>query len=300
MDKLLDIQSRLNSGAYNPTNYKKNAKFLQDKIAFMANREAQGQLRGKMGNAYALSQALLPRVEEYRPEGAAAPRVMKPKVRAAAAVREAPVVAAAPGGGAAAEPTLAAFNVPAMNAAPMGLRIKAPGKTRKSPKKSPGTKRKTPVNKPKATRTKKRNLAEAAGGEGYWYNKPYPAMRKPKVAKAAGKTKRVQVESPLLAMDGNDYNRRIPRSPDNQFENEYLVEAAGQYLPMLPELYDPFTGRKFGPENNPLPPVEKAYIMLKKLRQKTYKRAATLRKAAGKVPAVPEAASALRANAGEL
>jgi hypothetical protein len=303
MDKLLEIQARLNSGAYNPADYKKNAKFLQDKIAFMANRNSKGQIRGKMGEAYALAKALLPRVEASKPEGAVAPPVAavkakKPvaenaggaaaapapvKVPRAKTAKKAPAAAAG-----AVNATLAPFNVPGMNNVSR-LRIRIPGKTRKSPK------------------AKKVVAVNNMGGEGFWYNKPYPAPAPRRASKkrrgSRSKTaKKVRIESPLLAMNGNYYNRRIPASPANQPQNEYLEQAAAEYEPMIPELYDPFTGEKFGKEEDPLPPVEKAYIMLKKLRQKAYRRAATLRKTARKAgppPAFAEAASVLRANAGE-
>jgi hypothetical protein len=326
MDKLLEIQGRLESGAYNPADYRKNAKFLQDKIAFMANRNSRGELRGKMGEAYALSKALLPRIEAMKPEGAAAPKVMAPKVKVAGPPKPKPVAAAAAmpaavaaAGAAGANATLAGLNVPGINNVSK-LRIRVPGKTRRSPKAKAvnnfggeGFWYNRPYNVPPTRREsgpKRKTRAKKAaaplnnmGGEGFWYNKPYPGLAKPKGKRGSKKReRRVRVESPLLAMNGNDYNRRIPASPAEQIRNEYLAQAAEEYLPMLPELYDPFTGEKFAREENPLPPIEKAYIMLKKLRQKTFKRAATLRKTAAKAaPAAAQmAASVLAANAGEV
>jgi hypothetical protein len=289
-----------------------------------------------MGEAYALSKALLPRVEAMKPEGAAAPKVMAPKVKPAAAAAGAAAVAApakvpraktakkpvgmpAAAVAAGANATLAGLNVPGINNVSK-LRIRVPGKTRRSPKAKAinnfggeGFWYNRPYNVPptrRASGPKRKTRAKKAaapinnmGGEGFWYNKPYPGLAKPKGKRGSKKReRRVRVESPLLAMNGNDYNRRIPASPAEQIGNEYLAQAAEEYLPMLPELYDPFTGEKFAREENPLPPIEKAYIMLKKLRQKTFKRAATLRKTAAKAaPAAAQmAASVLAANAGEV
>jgi len=58
--------------------------------------------------------------------------------------------------------------------------------------------------------------------------------------------------------------------------NKYLLKAARNFT--LPEFYDPFTGRKFGPAENPMPPIESAYTMLKSVRAKALRRAATLKR----------------------
>ena len=58
--------------------------------------------------------------------------------------------------------------------------------------------------------------------------------------------------------------------------NKYLLKAASNFT--LPEFYDPFTGRKFGPAENPMPPIESAYTMLKSVRAKALRRAATLKR----------------------
>jgi hypothetical protein len=59
--------------------------------------------------------------------------------------------------------------------------------------------------------------------------------------------------------------------------NEYYEQAALEALP-LPELYNPYTGVKFLPTEDPLPPIENAYFELKDLLKATHKKAATLRK----------------------
>ena len=63
--------------------------------------------------------------------------------------------------------------------------------------------------------------------------------------------------------------------------NTFYEQAHLDFLP-LPELYDPYTGRKFGPEENPLPPIESAFHELKDILKKAHKKAASLRKRAKK------------------
>jgi len=67
------------------------------------------------------------------------------------------------------------------------------------------------------------------------------------------------------------------RAHTEVIENAFLLQAIDEVLP-LPELYDPYTGRKYAPEESPIEDIERAYFMLKKIRADTWRRAATLRK----------------------
>lgn len=58
--------------------------------------------------------------------------------------------------------------------------------------------------------------------------------------------------------------------------NYFLRKEVAAALP-LPQFYDPYTGRKFAPEENPMPPIERAYTELKALRATVYKKAKTAR-----------------------
>ena len=88
-------------------------------------------------------------------------------------------------------------------------------------------------------------------------------------AKAAKKTVRIR----------NTVNvaPRQTRARSEVVENEFLQQAVEEVLP-LPELYDPYTGRKYAPEESPMEDIERAYLMLKKIRADTWRRAATLRR----------------------
>ena len=63
--------------------------------------------------------------------------------------------------------------------------------------------------------------------------------------------------------------------------NEYYEQVVPQFLP-LPELYDPYTGRKFAPEEDPMPPIESAYDELKEILKRAHLKAASLRKKAAR------------------
>lgn len=93
-----------------------------------------------------------------------------------------------------------------------------------------------------------------------------------------------------VAEENGEVNENSQRN--SQIVNEYLVKATQKYLP-LPQFYDPYTGRKFAPEESPMTPIEKAYKQLKKIHKKAYKRAATLRARAA-AAAAPEEGSRRR------
>ena len=72
-------------------------------------------------------------------------------------------------------------------------------------------------------------------------------------------------------------SKTIKKRLSSPIVNKYLVEATQQFLP-LPELYDPYTGRKFAAEEDPMPEIERAYNMLMDIYNKAQRKAATLRK----------------------
>jgi hypothetical protein len=75
--------------------------------------------------------------------------------------------------------------------------------------------------------------------------------------------------------------KTMKKRPSSPIVNEFLYEATQKFLP-LPELYDPYTGRKFAPEEDPMPEIERAYNMLMDIYTKAHRKAATLRKKAAK------------------
>jgi hypothetical protein len=60
-------------------------------------------------------------------------------------------------------------------------------------------------------------------------------------------------------------------------EAEYMKNVEHKYLP-LPELYNPYTGQKYKPENNPLPNINSAYEMLHTIRERAKRDARNLKR----------------------
>ena len=75
-------------------------------------------------------------------------------------------------------------------------------------------------------------------------------------------------------------SRRRQRMP--QVMNEYLIKAIQESQHLIPEMYDPYTGLKFGPDESPMPKIEQAYKELQQLRAATWKKASTYRRKAAK------------------
>jgi len=74
---------------------------------------------------------------------------------------------------------------------------------------------------------------------------------------------------------GQSRRRRMP-----QVMNEHLLKAISESQHLIPEMYDPYTGLKFGPDESPMEKIEQAYRELQKLRANTWKKASTYRRKA--------------------
>jgi hypothetical protein len=118
------------------------------------------------------------------------------------------------------------------------------------------------------------NLGENAGGGGgggNLYNLQNPATAAAAIT-AAGPAETAAINRIIAT--------RRQRTPVPVY-NEYYEQAVPQFLP-LPEMYDPYTGRKFAPEEDPLPPIESAYHELKDILKRAHLKAASLRKKAAR------------------
>jgi hypothetical protein len=62
--------------------------------------------------------------------------------------------------------------------------------------------------------------------------------------------------------------------------NEHLLKAISESQHLIPEMYDPYTGLKFGPDESPMDKIEQAYRELQKIRANTWKKASTYRRKA--------------------
>jgi hypothetical protein len=94
--------------------------------------------------------------------------------------------------------------------------------------------------------------------------------RSAKTVKLPKATKTVSSVKPVKA---TTYRKRLNKEV---IMNEHFMQAMNEFLP-LPVLHDPFTGRQYEPEENPMPEIERAYDMLTDIRVKMQRRAGQLR-----------------------
>lgn len=80
----------------------------------------------------------------------------------------------------------------------------------------------------------------------------------------------------------NSNKPKTLRKPRNVGINEFMEAAFLETQKKVPELYNPFTGVKYEREESPMPDIEKAYMILRKIRTNTMSRARVLRTRASK------------------
>ena len=235
-----NIKSRVNSGDYNVgQHFKKNRKNLDDKVKFFQKKEVAGELKPYMIPRYDAARELLERLDALNPGGV---------------------------------PTV----IPMAPVAPLEPMI---------PLKAPTVK----MTLKKRTTTKKPTLALPTVPYAPEFNPPFPSAAPKGVPygeySPGGNFKIQGVREPVIETPRNVFNNvsklriRSPgtrrktktlktktikvNTPHNSY-NEYYLSAQKFFLP-LPELYDPFTGRKFSPDEDPLADIERADEILNDL-----------------------------------
>lgn len=304
--RLNNIRGRLNSGAYDMAKFKANEKNLREKVAYFEKKEAANEFKDYM----------IPRYDEAR-DLYARLLAMKPGSSTAAATA-APLATLSPGGGTLFANTLSSAPPPAKVARSRTARkqalipyneaeVAALAATAPVTSVAPLTLKK--LNK------KRREAAEAKTlAEGTFllpaFNPPQNTLAtvgQPYGAYGNNGTFVTQgTVAPVYNLGtegGTNYGRSfnnlatyqtaVPAVTSVQVSpkqtrrrrtvtpvyNEYYEQAALTAAP-LPELYNPYTGVKFLPTEDPLPPIENAYFELKDILKATHKKAATLRKKA--------------------
>jgi hypothetical protein len=289
-DLMDNIKGRLNANVYNATtHYTKNEKDLTEKVKFFEKKIATGQMKDYMTPRYEAAKELLARLQAKRPANMPVAKTRAPRVTVAAAAAPAAVPAPTPKA-----PTPKAPTAAPVNGSEAPLTIRAPKtrgvtgmvnmgapranvngqKTRKRTAKT--TKAPTPAaanvaanlaEGPLTIRVpKQRGVIGMVNMGAPKPNRASPAKtQKNSAARAASKPKAVTARKP----------RTVPAS------NQYLELAIQQALP-LPEFYNPYTGVKYTPEDDPIQDIEKAYIELKKIRSDIWRKAATMRKRGSK------------------
>jgi hypothetical protein len=262
-DLMDNIKSRVNAG-YNVSYLKKNEKDLREKVKFFEKKEATGDLKGYMRSRYNAARELLGKIMEIK-TGEPAPAVI---------AAPAPVNLG----------TSANFAKTVIgNTSTLGQVNLAPSVTGSKKKKSLKIRAPTIVaptspifNPPPAS-----PVPLAAPRGEYTPNGTFrfnTSVRSPVEATAATSANNAYKFGFLTKGRNKKTMKKRPSSP---IVNEFLFEATQKFLP-LPELYDPYTGRKFAPEEDPMPEIERAYTMLIDIYTKAHRKAATLRKKAAK------------------
>lgn len=247
-DLLGSIQRRLNSGAYNKNkNLTRNMRTLREK---MREFDKKGELKPFVRARYNATKRLMDRLEKFDEVGTAVP-VAAPKRKFTVRRRLNNAL------------NFAAAAAPAA-AAPMTLK-----KRRKKnagpyvpPEFNPPANRMNRIQIPRGEYNRSgefhvKGFVEPAEEAGEFQN----ATKFGYVPKAKNKKPRSLKATKLLT------EQELP----------YLEKVQHKYLP-LPELYNPFTGVKYAPENDPQPNIDSAHKMLLQIMEKAKRGARNLKR----------------------
>jgi hypothetical protein len=318
-DLMNNIRSRLNADSYNIDKYyKKNEKDLKDKVKFFEKKIAAGEMKPFMSPRFEQAKMMLGKLMAMK--GMAPPAGLAVAAEAAANLNaplnllapESAMAASAPL--VAASAPLVAASAPkkartykkkvAVAAVPMTvgeppaalnqpLRIRIPTTRRGRPKAVDNSLR---VRKPfesmivpgaKLSGITEVSSANEAGSPLFAMNAAANAgsLALPNLLSAPAPKPFNPFNSPagspaaeVVSVSSNVGQTRRKRMP--QVMNEYLLKAISETEHLIPEMYDPYTGLKFGPDESPMDKIEQAYRELQKLRANTWKKASTYRRKA--------------------
>ena len=318
-DLMNNIRSRLNADSYNIDKYyKKNEKDLKDKVKFFEKKIAAGEMKPFMSPRFEQAKMMLGKLMAMK--GMAPPAGLAVAAEATANLNaplnllapESAVAASAPL--VAASAPLVAASAPkkartykkkvAVAAVPMTvgeppaalnqpLRIRIPTTRRGRPKAVDNSLR---VRKPfesmivpgaKLSGITEVSSANEAGSPLFAMNAAANAgsLALPNLLSAPAPKPFNPFNSPagspaaeVVSVSSNVGQTRRKRMP--QVMNEYLLKAISETEHLIPEMYDPYTGLKFGPDESPMDKIEQAYRELQKLRANTWKKASTYRRKA--------------------
>jgi hypothetical protein len=290
---IANIQSRVNSGQYNVSqHFKKNQKNLLEKVKFFQKKEVAGGLPAYLVPRYQEAKDLLARVQALNPEGAA-------PLPAAPAPAPAPAPAApAPAAPAPAAPSPlapftessqeATFAAPAPLASAQTFKLKKGAA--KSTRKAVGSPKATPYvppafNPPPANLPSRPLTFGNYNRSGNFHVRGTVAPTAPNASLEGASARpnnfltfgavRPPGESRVRTARAHKTAKKLRTMPQENMK--YLEIASKEFLP-LPELYDPFTGRKFDPEEDPQPEIDRAHDMLNDILDAAIRRAYTLKK----------------------
>jgi len=287
---IANIQSRVNSGQYNVSqHFKKNQKNLLEKVKFFQKKEVAGGLPAYLMPRYQEAKDLLARVQALNPEGAA-PLPVAPAAPAAP-LPAAPAAPSplAPFTESSQEATFAApAPAPPPPASSQTFKLKkgAAKSTRKAAVVSPVAPYVPPAFNPPPANLPSRPLTFGNyNRSGNFHVRGTVAPKAPNASLAEGNARpnnfltfgavRPPGETRVRTARAHKATKKLRTMPQENMK--YLEIASKEFLP-LPELYDPFTGRKFGPEEDPQLEINRAHDMLNDILDAAIRRAYTLKK----------------------
>ena len=313
-DLMNNIKSRLNAGSYNIEKYyKKNEKDLKDKVKFFEKKIAAGEMKPFMSPRFEQAKVMLGKLMAMKgmPSALAAPaanlnaplNLLAPEASLApAASLLSEVVVSAPKKArtyrkktVAAVPLTVGEPPAALN---QPLRIRIPTTRRGRPKAVNNSLRVKPFASMMVPGAKLQGIAEVisaneAGSPLFAMNAAANAgsLALPNLLSAQAPAAAAAAQKPynpfnspagspaaVLSVGPNVGQSRRRRMP--QVMNEHLLKAISESQHLIPEMYDPYTGLKFGPDESPMEKIEQAYRELQKLRANTWKKASTYRRKA--------------------
>ena len=277
---MTSIRRRLNSGAYNKTrNLKRNERNVREKLRSF---EKKGELKGYMLKRYDDARNLLAKLEVIKEVGAdvlpvieqeqeqeprkkfTVRRRLKNALNYGAAANAAVPTATAAAAANAAVPTAAAPTYPPFTLKKRYKKLEAPYV---APEFVAPPANLPPVPIPQGEYNREGEFhvtgyanSNSANNGAELNAKRFGYIPKEKTRKVA-KPKFYAFSRKELA------NENIP----------YLERVHAQFLP-LPELYNPYTGVKYGPEEDPLKNIESAHLMLEEILEKAKKKAMALKR----------------------
>ena len=287
-----NIRRRMNSGSYNVSrNAKKNQRDIREKIAEYEKKEREGKLKHFMIPRYDEAKELMARIEAMQ-VGPPAAVVAENNMRSQTPAAETQLMPEEP-----------LAHIPGkdgwMYGIGNGVGLTAQPSAPEIQRRTLTSKKSVQIAEPPLV-LKKRLLKseEPLVSSEFVLPKPNAPPQQAPIGyyNSNGEfhvTGHAKVGSPIIANIGsaNNVMQRYslkrsarppkeykPRWPKISEENApYLEEASKKFLP-LPQLYNPFTGEAYKPEDDPQPNIVRAHDMLEDIMKKAIRRAKTIRK----------------------
>ena len=314
---MANIEERSQQEGYVPT--AKNLKDLRDKVAFFNKKDAAGLLKvgSELARKHEKAKQLLSRVEQIEGAPPATTRRRTAKPMTALGLNGAGGSTAVGLNGAGGSTAAHGLNGAGGSTAALGLNG-AGGSTAANAVDASGFRVVSPMALKRRITARRKNALERLRARvptpwpsprlGQTPLTPSPFNLGAAVVAPEGpegpqlRTLRALVNTPLLSEGKQARGPKTRRSKYSISFNDpgfqkYLIEVIPRFLP-LPEMYNPFTGVKYEPDESPLEDIERAYTKLRGIRNEARRLALKMQKeSANRAGAANRAATANRAGA---